>query len=194
MLSKYDLWKWSRFSLWHQIKKILYLESHLPATLILHPNCFPSTHRKFCVISVANCWTHTIFLKIHHVVLYTLEILGEILKMIHFCRFLCISFFWTLQIAFVVHNTTHGSYIKVTIFICGWCQAICSKLKCQMREFPLCFLNIPNFWPVVYLRPAWVVNKYGPEVWAVLCSAVLSHTGGENGASSAISVRALLKL
>ena len=79
------------------------------------------------------------------------KFLGKILEMIHFCRFLCISFFWTLQIAFVVHNTTHGSYIKVTIFICGWCQAICSKLKCQMREFPLCFPNIPNFWPVVYL-------------------------------------------
>ena len=64
--------------------------------------------------------------------------------MIHFCRFLCISFFWTLQILFVVHNTTHASYIKVTIFICGWCQAICSKSRCQMREFPLCFPNIPK--------------------------------------------------
>ena len=73
--------------------------------------------------------------------------------MIHFCRFLCLSFFWTLQIAFVVHNTTHGGYTKVTIFICGWCQAICGKLKCQMREFPLCFPNIPNFWPVVYIQP-----------------------------------------
>ena len=62
-----------------------------------------------------------------------------------------VYFFWTLQIPFVVHNTTHGSYIKVTIFICGWCQAICSKLKYQMREFPLCFRNIPNFWPVVYI-------------------------------------------
>ena len=61
-------------------------------------------------------------------------------------------FFWTLQIAFVVHNTTHGSNIKVTIFICGWCQAICSKLKCQMREFPLCFPNYPNFWPVVFIH------------------------------------------
>ena len=77
------------------------------------------------------------------------EILGEILKMIHFCRFLCIYFFWTLQIPFVVHNTTHVSYIIVTKFICGWCQAICSKLRCQMLEFPLCLPNIPNFWPVV---------------------------------------------
>ena len=73
--------------------------------------------------------------------------------MIHFCRFLCLAFFWTLQIAFVVHNTTHGSYIKVTIFICGWCQAVCGKLKWQMREFPLCFPNIPNFWTVVYIQP-----------------------------------------
>ena len=71
--------------------------------------------------------------------------------MTHFCSFLYIIFFWTLQIPFVIHNTTHGSNIKVTILICGWCQAICSKLKCHMREFPMCFPNIPNFWPVVYI-------------------------------------------
>ena len=71
--------------------------------------------------------------------------------MIHLCRFICISFFWTLQIPFVVHNTTHVRYILVTKFICGWCQAICSKLRCKMLEFPLCLPNIPNFWPVVYV-------------------------------------------
>ena len=60
-------------------------------------------------------------------------------------------FFWTLQIPFVVHNTTHGSYILITIFIGGWSQAIRSKLKCQMREFPLCFSNIPYIWPAVYV-------------------------------------------
>ena len=89
------------------------------------------------------------------------EILSGILKMIHFCRFLCISCFWTLQIAFVVHNTPHGTYIKVTIFIWGWCQATCSKLRCQMGEFRLCFPNIPNFWPVVYVIDFYnLVNGY----------------------------------
>ena len=73
--------------------------------------------------------------------------------MINFCRFLCISllYLWTLQIPFVVHNTTHVSYIIVTKFIRGWCQAMCSKLRCQMLGFPLCLPNIPNIWPVVYM-------------------------------------------
>ena len=81
--------------------------------------------------------------------------------MSHFCRFLYISFSWTLQIPFLIHNTTHGSNIKVTMFICGWCQAICSKLKCHMQEFPLCFPNIPNFWPVVYTQIAWDLCQWG---------------------------------
>ena len=39
----------------------------------------------------------------------------------------------------------------------------------------------------------WVANTYGPpEVRAVLCSVALSHAGGENGASSTITERALL--
>ena len=81
------------------------------------------------------------------------------LKMKHFCRFLCISFFWTLQIPFVVHKTTHVSYITVTKFICGWCQAICSKLRCQMLEFPLCLPKIPNFCPVVYMETVFNVTS-----------------------------------
>ena len=41
----------------------------------------------------------------------------------------------------------------------------------------------------------WVANTYGPlEVGAVLCSVALSHAGGENGACSAITERALLVL
>ena len=39
----------------------------------------------------------------------------------------------------------------------------------------------------------WVANTYGLlEVRAVLCSVALSHAGGENGASSAITERTLL--
>ena len=109
--------------------------------------------------------------------------------MIHFCRFLCNFFFWTLQIPFVLHNTTHGSCIKVTIFIYGWCQAICSKLRCQMWEFPWCFPNIPNFWPVVYLNNTrsvcyyWEGQLYSPNsflvasstfTWIYLCRLIFS--------------------
>ena len=70
--------------------------------------------------------------------------------MIHFCRFLCIFIFWILNIPFVAHNTTHRSYTNITTFICGWCQAIRSKLRCKMRDFPE-FRNIPYFWPVMYI-------------------------------------------
>ena len=47
----------------------------------------------------------------------------------------------------------------------------------------------------MYLRPALAANTNGPaEVRAVLCSVALSHAGGENGASSTITERALLNL
>ena len=57
-------------------------------------------------------------------------------------------------------------YIIITKFICGWCQAICSKLRCQMLEFPLCLPNIPNFWPVVYMEGKGLYNVYRyPLAW-----------------------------
>ena len=58
----------------------------------------------------------------------------------------------TLQIAFFTHNNiTCERCIEVAILVCGWCQAITSKSKYQIRVFPLCFPNIPYLFNIVYI-------------------------------------------
>ena len=70
-------------------------------------------------------------------------------KMIHSCTFYYASLIF--DIANYIFRPWHysESCIKVTLLVCGWCQAISSKSKCQIRLFPLCFQNIPYFLPVV---------------------------------------------
>ena len=43
-------------------------------------------------------------------------------------------------------------WVKITIRVYGWCQAISSKPKYQMRVFPVCFPDVSYFWPVVYIN------------------------------------------
>ena len=67
---------------------------------------------------------------------------------------ICIFKFGHCKLHFFVQNTTPESCIKVTILVCGWCQAIPSKSKCQIRFLPLYFPNIPQFIPAVYVNTA----------------------------------------
>ena len=39
------------------------------------------------------------------------------------------------KLRFFVHKTTRENIIQVTILVNGWCQAISSKWKCQIRAF-----------------------------------------------------------
>ena len=58
--------------------------------------------------------------------------------------------FRTLEIAFFTHNTTRDRCIKITIFVCGWCQAILGIPKSQIRVFPFVFSKYSITFPVVY--------------------------------------------
>ena len=66
-------------------------------------------------------------------------------KMFPFDDVIMVSLFSDIASRILVHNTTSECCIKVTIRIYGCCQAISSKSSYQIRMFPLCVPDIPNF-------------------------------------------------
>ena len=76
--------------------------------------------------------------------------------------------FRTLQIPFFIHNIARESRIKVIIHVCGWCQAILSISKYQIRVFPLCFPNTPYYLPVMYKQYIRKIMKTNIRLYSVL--------------------------
>ena len=130
-------------------EKILHLESHRLAILFWRSDCYPATGTKFCAMLVTNYWAHITFAQIYNVMTYALEAVGNFMRSIEKWQipidYLVYLKFRTLQLVFFTPNTMHEKGIKVTILGCGWCQAISSKSKCQVRVFPLGFKIFHTF-------------------------------------------------
>ena len=105
--------------------KILHRKSHLSAISFERSNCHPANDRKFYVIPVTNDWIHITFVQIH-------------INLEH-CK-----------LHFLGHNTTRESCIKVTICVCGWCQAI-SSIKMSNTSVSIVPSIYSIFLPVVCL-------------------------------------------
>ena len=110
--SKHDLYKWSRFSLGNQMTpndKILHLDLHL-SVIFSAQSCYRGDcGRKFCVVPVTNYLIHTEFSYISlqrnngypgHFGKY------KAIKIIHSCRFGCVSLISNIANCMFVHNTS----------------------------------------------------------------------------------------
>ena len=110
--------------------QILRLESHLSVILFQGSICYPVTGRKFCMVSVTNYWRHKLFICSQYNDGYPGnggKYLAEVLKK-YTLRY---SLFGTFDLG---HWKLHFLSItlhmwSVTIDVCGWCQAISSKIK-----------------------------------------------------------------
>ena len=57
-----------------------------------------------------------------------------------------------------LHFSSIALYMRVTILVCGWCHAISSRSKFQIRVITLSSRDIPYFLPVVYYVCLWSTN------------------------------------
>ena len=93
--------------------------------------------------------------------LEVVENLGQILKnIIHSCIFYCVSLFSDTANCIFVHNTTHESWIKVTISV--WLVPSHSQqIKMFNTSFTLCFPITPYSFLVVYMVSFSITSPYG---------------------------------
>ena len=124
------LYKWCRFSIGYRMTRYGTL-SHTVLTFSLRAQIEirrPSLIYRDASNELLNAQNSHRFTLKWWVPWKVLEIIYKrgIKRMTHSCKFYFI-FFRTLSIAFLAHNTTHETCIKVLVY--GWCQAIFQQIK-----------------------------------------------------------------
>ena len=135
-------------------EKILHLEARLPRHFVLTLKLLSSDRSQgLCDVISELFNAHKIFIDSQYNDGFagsSRKIFGWI--MIHSSTVYCVYSNSDTANCLFAHSTKRESCIKVTILVCGMCEAIFSKPKCHIPVFPLCFPNVPFLFPVVYIR------------------------------------------